>query len=357
MKRRQSIALLGGAPVARVIAAISQRARKLPVATLGFMRHVPLALVVWLCGSVLAYGQQPQIKTPVIGFLSPATMETVRVDLLRDALASHGLVDGKNIRIDVRVAEGLLERLPALADALVSDAVSVIFTTGDSAGRAARAASRTLPIVAIADDLVGSGLISSLAKPSGNVTGVSILATELDAKRIEVLKELLPSAKRFGLLNDPAAGFPGRVQGVIDTAGRLGLDLQTIDVFGPDDLGPAFEKFKASSVEGVNIASSSMLFNLRPRLGELSLGSKVPAICQFREMVEVGCLASYGFKLSDLYAISADQIVKLLLGATPADLPVIQPTRFEFVISLKTAKALGITIPESLLARADEVIE
>jgi putative ABC transport system substrate-binding protein len=357
VRRRQFIALLGHAAVAGVIAAASQRAARLPVIALSFPKLMALALVAWFYGSVLAFAQQPETRTPVIGFLSPASMQTVRVDLLRAALAKHGLVDGKNFRLDIRVADGNLDRLPELAAALVRDGVTVIFATGDAAGRAAQAATNTLPIVNIGDDLVGSGLISTLAKPGGNLTGVSILATELDAKRIEVLKELLPTAKRFGLLYDPAAGFPGRVQGIIDTAGRLGLDLRKIDVLGPNDLEPAFQKFKANSVEGVNIASSSMLFNLRPRLGELSLTTKIPAICQFREMVEVGCLASYGFVLSDLYAMSSDQIVKLLQGAKPADLAVAQPSRFELIINLKTAKALGLTIPPSLLARADEVIE
>jgi ABC-type uncharacterized transport system substrate-binding protein len=324
MKRREFIALVGGAAAA-----------------------LPL----------LAYAQGSPVKVPVIGFLSPAPTQTVRVQLLRDALAKHGLVDGKNIRIDVRVAEGRLERLPGLAEALVREGASLIFATGDAAGRAAQAQTNTLPIVTIGDDLVGSGLVSSLAKPGANITGVSILATELDAKRIEVLKELLPGVTRFGVLNDPATSGPGRPQGMAETAGRLGVDLQTIDVRGANDLEPAFQAFKASGVGGVNIVSSSMLFNFRPRLGELSLAAKIPAICQFREMVEVGCLASYGILLTDLYALSANQIAKVLSGAKPGDLPVEQPTKFELVINLKTAKAVGLTISPALIARADEVIE
>jgi ABC-type uncharacterized transport system substrate-binding protein len=301
----------------------------------------------------MAHGQ----AAPVIGFLSPATAQTVRAQLLRDALAKHGFVEGKNVRVDVRVADGRLERLPGLAEDFVRDRVTVIFATGDAAGRAAQAATRILPIVVVGDDLVGAGLVSSLAKPGGNITGISILATELDAKRIEVLKELLPDAKHFGVLNDPATSGPGRPRGMAETAARLGVVLQTVDVHGPDDLEPAFQMFKAASVAGINIVSSSMLFNFRPRLGELSLSARIPAICQFREMVEVGCLASYGIMLTDLYALSADQIVKLMQGIKPADLPVAQPSRFELVISLKTAKTLGLTIPQSMIARADEVIE
>jgi putative tryptophan/tyrosine transport system substrate-binding protein len=317
------------------------------------MRRFALALAFWVSCTVVANGQ----ALPVIGFLSPATMQTVRAQLLRDALAKHGLVDGKNVRVDVRVAEGRLERLPGLAEAFVRDGATVIFATGDAAGRAAQAATKTLPIVVIGDDLVGAGLVSSLAKPGGNITGVSILATELDAKRIEVLKELLPGANHFGVLNDPATSGPGRPKGMAETAARLGVLLQTIDVRGPDDLEPAFQAFKASNVAGINIVSSSMLFNFRPRLGELSLAARIPVICQFREMVQVGCLASYGILLTDLYALSADQIAKLLQGANPADLAVAQPSRFELVISLKAAKTLGQTIPQSMIARADEVIE
>lgn len=321
------------------------------------MRRIAVTLVAWLCGAVLAYAQERADKVPVIGFLSPAPSQTLRDQLLRDALAKHGFVDGKNVRFDVRVAEGRPERLPGLAEALVRERVSVIFAGGDAAGRAALNATNILPIVTISDDLIGSGLASSLARPGGNVTGVSILATELDAKRLEVLKELLPGATRFGVLNDPATSGPGRPKLMAETAGRLGLELQTIDVRGPDDLDPAFKALKSSSVGGVHIVSSSMLFNFRPRLAELSLATRIPAICQFREMVEVGCLASYGFVLADLYALSANQIAKILNGAKPADLPIEQPTKFELVINLKTAKALGITLPPTLLARSDELIE
>jgi putative tryptophan/tyrosine transport system substrate-binding protein len=321
------------------------------------MRIVGIALACCFCSILPAGGQDAAGKVPTIGFLSPATAETVRAPLLREALAKHGFVEGKNVRVDVRVAEGKLERLPELADALVRDGTTLIFATGDSAGLAAQVATKTLPIVMIGDDLVGSGLVTSLARPGGNITGVSILATELDAKRIEVLKELLPDAQRMGVLNDPTTSGPSRPKGMVETATRLGVVLETVDVRGPDDLDAAFKEFKASSVAGINIVSSSLLFNLRPRLGELTLAAGIPAICQFREMVELGCLASYGILLADLYALSADQIAKLLRGAKPADLPVAQPSRFELIISLKTAKTLGLTVPPAVLARADEVIE
>jgi putative ABC transport system substrate-binding protein len=320
-------------------------------------RLVKLALACCLSSIPSAHGQEPTGKVPTIGFLSPATAQTVRDQLLREALAKHGLVDGKNVRIDVRVAEGQLERLAGLAQALVRDGARLIFATGDPAGQAAQAASKTVPIVMIGDDLVGAGLVASLARPGGNITGVSILATELDAKRLEVLKELLPGAQRIGVLNDPTTGGQGRPKEIAETAARLGIVLETIDIRGPDDLEPAFQKFKASGVAAVNIVSSSMLFNFRPRLGELSLSNRMAAICQFREMVELGCIASYGILLADLYTLSAGHIAKLLAGAKPDDLPVAQPSRFELVISLKWARAIGLNLSPAMLARADELIE
>jgi putative ABC transport system substrate-binding protein len=327
------------------------------------MRRIVLALALWTCSAVLASAQQTQ--APVVGWLSPASAQSYSQTgvgnpgphQLRAALAKYGLIDGKNVRIDMRLAEGRLDRLPALAEALVHDGATVILAFGEVAGRAAQAATKTLLIVCIGDDLVNSVLAASLAKPGSNMTGGSILATEIDAKKIEVLKELLPAAKRFGVLNDPATSGSERPQAMAETARRLGVALQTIDIRGPDDLEPAFKALRAGGAEGVNIVSSAMLNGFRQQLGELSLATNVPAICQFRTMVEAGCLASYGITIEDLYALSADQIVKLLNGAKPADLPVQQPTKFDLVINLKAAKALGLTVTPALLARADEVIE
>jgi putative ABC transport system substrate-binding protein len=276
---------------------------------------------------------------------------------LRESLARHGLIDGKTVRLDMRLAEGRLDRLPGLAEALVRDGATVILAYGEAAGRAAQAATKTIPIVCVGDDLVDSGLAASLARPGSNMTGVSILATELDTKKIEVLKELLPDAKRFGVLNDPATSGRQRPEKMAEIARRLGIELQTIDIHGPDDLEPAFQALRTGRAEGINIVASAMLNGLRQRIGELSLAAKIPAICQFRDGVEAGCLASYGITITELYGLSAEQIARLLKGAKPADLPVIQPDKFELVISEKTAKAMGITISPMMLARATEVIE
>jgi ABC-type uncharacterized transport system substrate-binding protein len=332
---------------------------------MSYMRRNVFTLIFWLCSTALSYAQEPLVNVPVIGWLSPATAQSYQQPgpgnpgphLLRDSLAKHGFIDGKNIRIDMRLAEGKLDRLPGLAETVVREGATVILAYGEEAGRAAQAATKTIPIVCVGDDLVDSGLAASLARPGSNMTGVSILATELDAKKIEVLKELLPDARRFGVINDPATSGWARPQKIAETARNVGVELQTIDIHGPDDLEAAFQALRTGRAEGVNIVASAMLTSLRKRLGELSLAAKIPAICQFRNGVEAGCLASYGITTEDLYALAVGQIVRLLKGAKPADLPVIQPDKFELVISLKTAKALGLTIPPMLLTRADEVIE
>src|SRR5262245_65110404 len=209
MKRREFIMTLGGAAVAWWLAA---RARKF-IVLLG-------TLIFWVGSTAMVSAQQP----PVVGWLSPATAESYShgagnpgLHLLRESLARHGLIDGKNVRVEMRLAEGKLERLPELAKALVRDGAIVLLAYGEEAARAAQAATKTLPIVAVGDDLVDSGLAAGLARPGSNMTGVSILATELDAKKIEVLKELLPDAKRFGILNDPATGGRERPQRIAAT--------------------------------------------------------------------------------------------------------------------------------------------
>jgi putative tryptophan/tyrosine transport system substrate-binding protein len=278
--------------------------------------------------------------------------------LLRASLAKYGLVDGKNIRVDMRLAEGKIERLPALAKELVESGATVLLAFGEPAGKAAQAATETLPIVCVADDLVDSGLAASLSKPGSNLTGVSILATELDAKKLQVLKELLPDAKRFGILNDPTTSGPARPLAMAEMARRLGVEVVSADVHGPDDLARAFDMLQEAGVEGINVVASSMLTAMRQRIGELSTQSKIPTVCQFRQsVIEAGCLASYGITIPDLYALSASQIAKLLQGKKPESLPVQQPTTFELVVSLKNARAFGVSVPQPLLQRADEVIE
>jgi putative ABC transport system substrate-binding protein len=246
--------------------------------------------------------------------------------------------------------------LPELAQSLVRAKASVILAFGIPAIRAAQQATSTIPIVANSE-LLSSGLIASLAKPGGNTTGVSMLVAELDAKRLEILKEIVPSGRRFALLSVPETKIPAQVQAIAGVATALGLDLQTVDVRGPTDLAPAFASFQADGAEAINVLSSPMLFASREELGRLSLTYKLPAICEWREMAVAGCVASYGYRLSEGYAMLAALTDKMLKGARPGETPAQQPTKFELVINRKVARAIGIEIPQYILGRADEVIE
>jgi putative ABC transport system substrate-binding protein len=321
------------------------------------MRCVAAAFALWLCAAIPAFAQT-RANLPVVGILRMNAADNVEPSAtgLKDALAAVGLVDGRNIRLEVRYAEGHVERLPELAQSLVRAKASVILAFGPPAIRAAQQATSTIPIVANAD-LLASGLIGSLARPGGNTTGVSMLNTELDAKRLEILKELVPSGRRFALLSDPATKVPAQLQAIANVATALGVELQTANVRGPADLAPAFASLRAGGAEAINILSSAMLFGYREELGRLSLTHKLPAICEWREMAEAGCVASYGTRLLEGWAMLAVLTDKMLKGARPGETPAQQPTRFELVINLKVARAIGIEIPPSILARADEVIE
>jgi putative ABC transport system substrate-binding protein len=287
------------------------------------------------------------------------TSDTVEpgTTLFRNALAALGQVDGRNIHLENRLAEGHSERLPEVAQSLVRDQPAVIVALGEAATRAAQQATKTIPIVTISDDLVEAGLVASLAKPGGNTTGLSILATELDAKKIELLNQLLPSARRFGVLRDPSTSVPARMQAIGEAARVLGIGLQTEDVARPADFEPAFAAFRAGGAEGIDVLASPLLFSQRHELTRLSRSEKLPAICQFREMAEAGCLASYGISLPRAYAALADFTDKVLKGMSPSDIPFQQPTLFEFVINLQTARLMGIDVPKLMLARAEDVIE
>ncbi len=312
-----------------------------------------------LLGIALPAWAQEAGKAPLVGVLlinTAADPEPV-ASLFRNALAALGYVDGRNLRLEFHFAEGHADRFPALAEVLVRDRPAVIAALGDAAVRAAQQATRTIPIVAIADDLVAAGLIQSMAKPGGNTTGVSILATELDAKKLEILKEIVPAARRFGLLRDPAGSTEARLQAIAAVAYALGLELQTVDVATTADFAAAFAAFRAGGAEALDILASPLLANFQRELARLSLEYKLPAICQFREMVEAGCLASYGVKRSEMYAMLAAYTDKMLKGAKPGETVARQPSAVELVINQKTARKIGIEIPSAILARADEVIE
>jgi|SRR5262245_20937605 len=297
-------------------------------------------------------------RLPLVGVLRLNTPENVEPvpTIFRNALAALGQVDSRNIRIEFRLAAGHAERFPELAQSLVRDKASVIVASGDAAVRAAQQATKTIPIIAVVDDIVASGLIDNMAKPGGNTTGVSILATELDGKRVDILKRIVVSARRFGVLSDPSSA-QARPQQLIDTAQALGIELITEEVRGPDDFAPAFASFRAKGAEAVIIRSSPLLSGFRADLCSLSLIHKLPAIGQFREMADAGCATSYGVKLSEMHGLAAAFTDKMLRGARPGETPAQQPTKYELVINRKTANALGMSLPATLLAEADDVIE
>ena len=232
------------------------------------MNRVCAALIVWFCAAVSALAQD-SAQPPLVGVMRIDTPATLGLSsgLLREALAALGYVDGSTIRLDFRLAEGDARRFPEMAAALVGDKPSVIVAQGEAATRAAQAATRTIPIVASTNDLVGSGLIASLAKPGGNITGISLLVTELDAKRLEVLTELVPSGRRFGVLNDPAIGQPSGLQALTVTARARGVELLTVNVHAPEELAPAFASLRDGGAEGVNILSSPLFNSHRDQLG------------------------------------------------------------------------------------------
>jgi putative ABC transport system substrate-binding protein len=302
---------------------------------------------------------QDAARLPLVGILriNAAANNELTATMLRDALAALGDVDGRDLRIEFRLAEGDAGRLPELAEALVRDRASVIVANGSLAIRAAQRATRTIPIVATTRDLVTEGFIASLARPGGNVTGVSMLINELDAKRLEVLKEILPSARRFSLLIERGTRAPADLQPTSDTAQALGVALQNVEVSSPAGFPAAVASVRAGGAEAVNILSSPLLFNFRKELGPLLLADKLPAICEWREMTASGCLVSYGATLRESYVIMAALIDKLLKGARPGDTPAQQPTRFELVLNLKVAREIGVEIPRAILARADDIIE
>ena len=322
------------------------------------MKYIGVFLVLALCAGTPVFAQDAT-NLPLVGVLRINTPDTVEpmATQFRTALAALGQVDGRTIRVEYRLAEGHVDRFPELAQALVAQNARVIVALGDPAVRAAQQATRSIPIVAMADDLVASGLIASLARPGGNTTGISILATELDAKKLEILKQIIPAARRFGVLSDPANTVPARRQAITDRARTLGVELQTVDVQGAADIAPAFASFRAEGAEAIDILASPLLNGLRKDLGRLSLDYRLPAICQFREAVEVGCLASYGVRLSDALAMTAALTEKMLKGGQPGDTPAEQPTRFELVINHHVARSIGIEISPAILDGADEVIE
>ena len=319
------------------------------------------ALACGLLAAPLAAGAQQPAKVPRIGFLgsgSPATYGAL-VDAFRQGLRELGYVEGQNVVMDLRWAEGRFERLPALAEELVRLKVDVILTHGTPGPLAAKQATTTIPIVvAVAADPVGNGLVASLARPGGNITGLSLLAPELGGKRLQLLKEVVPAVSRVAILWNAANPAPALVVKETEVAARsLGVRLQSLEVRGPDDYARAFQAAISGRAGALIAVEDPLVLTHQARIVEFAAKRRLPAMYPNREYVDAGGLMSYGANLRDLFRRAATYVDKILKGAKPADLPVEQPTTFDLFVNLKTAKALRLTIPRSVLIRADRVIQ
>ena len=297
-------------------------------------------------------------KIHKVGYLSPS-VPNVFTPLLFDNLRELGWIDGKNVAFERRFAENRLERLPELAAELVRLNVDVIVATGTLGPLAAKRATSTIPIVmTAAGDPLGSGLVASLARPGGNVTGMSLMAPDLGGKRLELLKELLPQLARVAVLWNAANPYPAIVFKETLAAGRtLGIEVQSLEVRGPDDFDGAFEAARKQRPDALITVEDPLTFAYQKRITHFATADQLPSLHGLRKDVIAGGLMSYGANLADLFRRAAGYVDKILKGAKPADLPFQQPTTFELVINLKTARALGLEIPPTVLARADEVIE
>jgi len=309
----------------------------------------------------LAEAQQPK-KVPRIGYLSAgsgAAEHSPRAEAFRQGLRDLGYVEGKNIAIEHRGAEGKLARLPDLAAELVAIKVDVIVTGGNSAIRAAKKATSAIPIVMPhTADPVGDGFVVSLARPGGNITGLTSSAGyELSGKRLELLKETIPKADRVAVLRDPANLGTAQSLKETETAARsLKVHVESLEVRNSKDFEAAFQAAATKHIDALMVLAGGLFNSHRSRIVSLAAKSRLPAMYSEQEYVLVGGLVSYATNIEDLYRRTATYVDKILKGAKPADLPVEQPTKFEFVINLKTAKQIGLTIPPNVLARADRVI-
>jgi putative tryptophan/tyrosine transport system substrate-binding protein len=318
-------------------------------------------LIILLAGAALldapvGHAQEPG-RVYRLGMMVRGPRDNVSFSALFEGLGQSGFVEGQNLRV-----EGCFsirdEDAPEVAKALVASGVEVIMTGSYHRTRAAQQATRTIPIITVADDLVLSGLVSSLAHPGGNTTGISILATELDGKRQELLTELVPTARRIATLADPGDTAAEQLHALEDAARARGIELSTHLASKPEEIVPAIDAAKARAAQALNVPAAG-LFNLNHKLIIEHTGMiGLPAIYQWPEIAEVGGLAAYGPQYTEVYRRQiARQLVKIFRGAKPADIPVEQPDKFELVINLRTAKALGLDLPPTLLDRADKVIE
>ena len=313
-------------------------------------------IVILVGGGAMAEAQQAG-RVPRIGWLMVNT--SPRSEAFRQGLRDLGYIEGQNIVIEHRNVEFKLDRLPDLASELVRFKVDLIVALEPPAARAARDATKTIPIVMRStDDPVEAGFVASLARPGGNITGVSSISTELTGKRLELLKEVIPRLSQVAVLWD--SDFPGGKVGFKEaeaSARLLRLQLQSLKARVPEDFEGAFRAATKQRAQALITLRNPLIVNEKRRIADLALKSRLPVIYDDRDFVEGGGLMSYGANLADLYRRAATYVDKILKGAKPADLPVEQPMKFEFIINLKAAKQIGLTIPPNVLVRADKVIK
>ena len=305
-----------------------------------------------------AEAQQPK-KIPRIGYLGGGSIDLEKAwfDAFRQGLRELGYLEGKNIVVEQRYAAGRYDQLPELAAELIRLNVDVILAASTPVAVGAKKATSSIPIVMVVADPIGTGLVSSLAKPGGNLTGLSDFHGDLITKRLELLKEVVPSATRIAVLLNP--GNPTcslQMKELAAVAPALSVTLFSLEATAHDDIAPSFSKMKKQRAEALIVCGDRMFNTYRRRIFELTTEQRLPAIYSTREYAEAGGLMSYGANFPDLYRRAAIYVDKILKGAKPADLPVEQPTKFEFIINLKAAKQIGLTIPPNVLARADKVI-
>ena len=312
-----------------------------------------------LTAPLVTQAQQPAM--PVIGFLNSATPELYQFNVaaFRQGLQEVGWFEGKNVLIEYRWAHGNYDRLPALAAELVERRVAAIAATGDvGSARAAQAASAAIPIVfTIGGDPVRFGLVKSYSRPGANVTGISLISSAIGSKRVELLHELVPKVMIALLMNPDNPNAEAEQRDAQEAARLLGHQTLILNVRNKSDFEPAFETFIRARAGALFVATDPMLLSQRDVLVEFAARRRIPAIYFVREFVTAGGLLSYGASIRNMYREAGIYIGRILKGAKPADLPVLQPTLIEFVVNLKTAKTLGLSVPQSLLLRADEVIQ
>ncbi len=327
LQRRDVIALLGGAAVAWPLAARAQRPGRIP--RVGFLGN------------------------------STAALEANLVGPFRDALHKLGYEEGRNVFIEYRWAEGKYQRLPALVAELLAAKVDVIVTAGTPASLAVKKATTTVPLVMIAvGDPVGTGLVPSLARPGGNITGLSSIAPDLEGKRLELLREVVPNLSHVAMFINSLNPFHAVSQRQARLAAQaLGMKLQVLDVRKSEELGDAFDAIVKERPEGLLVLADRVFLHNRKRMIDFTSQQRLPNINAYRELVEAGGLMSYGPSYEDMHRRAAIYVDRILKGEKPADLPIEQPTNFTLVLNLRAAKALGLDIPATVLARAEQVIE